>query len=52
MYAPNDSGEIASMPTLNPLNVEDMKLFTDVMQEEFEKANAEKKQEFKKRMME
>jgi hypothetical protein len=40
------------MPTLNALNVEDMKLFTDVMQEEFEKANAEKKQEFKKRMME
>jgi hypothetical protein len=32
--------------------VEDMKLFTDVMQEEFEHANAEKKQVFKKRMME
>ena len=29
-----------------------MKLFTDVMQEEFEHANAEKKQVFKKRMME
>ena len=52
MYAPGDSGEIASMPTQNPLNVEDMKLFTDVMQEEFENANAEKKQVFKKRIME
>jgi len=29
-----------------------MKLFTDVMQEEFENANAEKKQIFKKRIME
>lgn len=52
MYASGDSGEIASMPTQNPLNVEDMKLFTDVMQEEFENANAEKKQVFKKRIME
>ena len=52
MYATGDSGEIAQMPTLNLLNVEDMKLFTDVMQEEFEKGNAEKKTEFKKRMME
>jgi hypothetical protein len=31
MYATGDSGEIAQMPTLNLLNVEDMKLFTDVM---------------------
>ena len=52
MYASGDSGEIASMTTQNPLNVEDMKLFTDVMQEEFENANAEKKQVFKKRIME
>lgn len=52
MYAPGDSGEIAQMPSLNLLNVEDMKLFTDVMQEEFERANAEKKMEFKRRMME
>lgn len=40
------------MPTQSALNVEDMKLFTDVMQEEFENANAEKKQVFKKRIME
>ena len=52
MYATGESGEIAQMPTLNPLNVEDMKLFTDVMQEEFESANAEKKQIFKKQIME
>lgn len=52
MNAPADSGEIALMQTVHPLSVEDMKLFTDVMQEEFEHANAEKKQVFKKRMME
>lgn len=52
MNAPADSGEIALMQTVHPLRVEDMKLFTDVMQEEFEHANAEKKQVFKKRMME
>lgn len=51
MNAPADSGEIALMQTVHPLRVEDMKLFTDVMQEEFEHANAEKKQVFKKRMM-
>ncbi len=52
MFASGDSGEIAEMQTLNLLSVEDMKLFTGVMQEEFESANAEKKHVFKKRMME
>lgn len=52
LYLSGDSGEIAQMPSLNALSVEDMKLFTDVMQEEFDSANAEKKLQFKKRMME
>jgi hypothetical protein len=52
MYAPDDHGAIAKMPSQNILNVDDMKLFTDVMQEEFEKGNAEKKEEFKRQMME
>ncbi len=31
IIAPGDAGEIANMPTLHPLLVDDMKLFTDVM---------------------
>lgn len=37
---------------LKPLQVSDMKLFTDVMQEEFQQANAEKKEVFRKKIME
>lgn len=40
------------LPEVSPLNVSDMKLFTDVMQEEFQQANAEKKEIFKKKIME
>jgi hypothetical protein len=40
------------LPEVSPLNVADMKLFTDVMQEEFQQANAEKKEIFKKKIME
>jgi len=31
LIATADAGEIANMPTLHPLLVDDMKLFTDVM---------------------
>lgn len=46
------SDEMNILEELKPLQVSDMKLFTDVMQEEFQQANAEKKEVFRKKMME
>ena len=39
------------MPTEHLKPVSEMKLFTDIMKEEFEQSNAERKAEFKKAMM-
>ena len=45
------SDEMRLLETVPALEVEDMKLFTDVMQEEFQAANLEKKEIFKKKIM-
>lgn len=49
---PQPSDEMSILPEVNPISPNDMKLFTDVMQEEFQQANAEKKDQFKKKIME
>ena len=49
---PTGNDEMSMLQELSPMPVQDMKLFTDVMQEEFQQANAEKKDLFKKKIME
>lgn len=43
--------KILKMSTEHLKPVSEMKLFTDIMKEEFERSNAEKKAEFKRAMM-
>jgi hypothetical protein len=49
---PKSSDEMSILTEVIPIAPNDMKLFTDVMQEEFQAANAEKKELFKKKIME
>jgi len=48
---PNPTDEMAVLKEEQARNVQDMSLFTDVMQEEFQQANAEKKKQFKDEVM-